>query len=58
MEGAAPGVLIEVYEATGRRVAQQSADAAGTAQLRLPTDVAPGIYLVRSGTQSCRLIVE
>jgi len=35
-----------------------TADAAGTARLVLPAGLAPGLYLVRSGGRSQRLVVE
>jgi hypothetical protein len=47
-----------VLDALGRPVTTATADAAGTARLALPAGLAPGVYLVRSGTQVRRLVVE
>jgi hypothetical protein len=52
------GAAVEVFDATGRRVAQATADASGTTRLRLPVGLAAGRYGVRSGTQAQRLTVE
>ncbi|MDO7875283.1 T9SS type A sorting domain-containing protein [Hymenobacter sp. ASUV-10] len=55
LAGAAP---VTVLDALGRPVLHTTADAAGTATLRLPAGLAPGLYLVRSGGRSQRLLVE
>jgi len=58
LTGAAPGAAVQVFDAVGRLVVDARADAAGTAALLLPTDVASGIYMVRTGTKALRLTVE
>lgn len=58
VSGATAGVPIEVFDATGRRVATAQAAADGTARLVLPAGLAAGLYVVRSGTQVQRLAVE
>lgn len=58
LTGAAPGAAVQVFDAVGRLVVDTRADAAGTAALLLPTDVATGVYLVRTGTKALRLTVE
>lgn len=42
----------------GRQVLTAPADAAGTAVLALPTGLATGVYVVRTGSQALRLTVE
>jgi hypothetical protein len=56
--GTAAGAKVEVFDAVGRLVIATTADAAGTAQLALPTKLASGIYVVRSGRLVSRLAVE
>ncbi|MCC2548607.1 hypothetical protein LJY25_19320, partial [Hymenobacter sp. BT175] len=58
LTGIAPHAAVTVLDALGRSVATAAADAGGTADLVLPAGLAPGVYLVRSGTQMCRLVVE
>jgi hypothetical protein len=58
LTGIAPHAAVTVFDALGRPVAGATADAAGTAHLALPTGLAPGVYLVRSGLQVRRLVVE
>ena len=58
LHGAAPGGAVQVLDALGRQVLAATADATGTAQLRLPATLAPGVYLVRTGRQALRLSVE
>jgi hypothetical protein len=58
LTGSAPHAAVAVLDALGRPVTGTTADAAGTARLALPTGLAPGVYLVRSGTQVRRLVVE
>ncbi|MFD2720733.1 T9SS type A sorting domain-containing protein [Hymenobacter monticola] len=57
-DGLLTGAAVEVFDAVGRRVAIATADAAGVAQLVLPTGLATGVYVVRSGAQAQRLVVE
>ncbi|MDO7877818.1 Ig-like domain-containing protein, partial [Hymenobacter sp. ASUV-10] len=56
--GLRAGASVEVFDALGRAVARATADAAGTARLALPSGLAAGVYVVRSGTQARRLTVE
>jgi len=58
LTGAETGAPVEVYDARGRLVHTTTADAAGTAALVLPTGLASGVYVVRSGSQSVRLVIE
>ena len=55
LHGAAPGAPVQVLDTLGRPVLTTTADAGGTAQL---SGLAPGIYLVRSGSTTLRLSVE
>ena len=55
---AAPGTPVEVTDGLGRVVARATADTIGTALLLLPTGLAPGVYVVKSGGQTQRLVVE
>jgi alpha-tubulin suppressor-like RCC1 family protein len=52
--GLPTGTVVTASDALGRTVARARADAAGTARLTL----APGLYLVRSGSTTQRLVVE
>jgi hypothetical protein len=56
--GAAPGVLVQVFDTQGRLATTATADAAGTAILALPAGLASGLYLVRAAGQTARLAVE
>jgi len=56
--GAAPGTVVTVLDALGRPVATATADAAGSAALALPTGTPAGVYVVRTGQQALRLVVE
>ena len=56
--GLAAGAAVEVFDALGRSVLRTQADAAGQATLTLPTGLATGLYVVRSGKQTSRLVVE
>ncbi|MGI4869681.1 MAG: T9SS type A sorting domain-containing protein [Janthinobacterium lividum] len=58
LTGATPGATVQVLDALGRLVATATADPAGAAQLALPTGLATGMYLVRTGQQTLRLTVE
>ena len=58
LTGAAPHAAVVVLDALGRPVLAARADASGAALLKLPAACAPGIYLVRSGMQVQRLLVE
>ncbi|TGE25654.1 T9SS type A sorting domain-containing protein [Hymenobacter aquaticus] len=54
LTGADAGADVAVFDAQGRRVLVAVASAAGEARLHLPR----GLYLVRSGSQAVRLVVE
>ncbi|UOQ67660.1 IPT/TIG domain-containing protein [Hymenobacter volaticus] len=56
--GVAPGAMVELFDATGRRVLRITADENGSKELRLPDGLPAGVYLVRSGSQSSRLAVQ
>jgi hypothetical protein len=56
--GLAGGAEVEVLDALGRAVAHATAEADGTARLTLPNGLATGVYVVRSGAQAQRLVVE
>ena len=57
LTGAGPGARVQVYDALGRLVLVATADAAGTTELALPTWLAAGVYLVRTGATALRLSV-
>jgi len=57
LTGAAAGARVQVYDAVGRLILAATADAAGTAALRLPPGLAQGVYLVRVGATALRLSV-
>ena len=54
--GGAPGEVVQLLDLTGRVLVRAVLPAAGPLQLALPA--APGVYVVRSGSQSRRLAVE
>ncbi|MDO7875279.1 T9SS type A sorting domain-containing protein [Hymenobacter sp. ASUV-10] len=56
--GSAALAPLTVLDALGRPVLTTTADAGGTTTLRLPAGLAPGLYLMRSGGRSQRLLVE
>jgi hypothetical protein len=56
--GTTPGAAVTVFDAVGRLVLSTTADAAGTAPLALPEDLAAGVYVVRTGATALRLTVE
>jgi hypothetical protein len=58
LRGAAPSSTVQVFDARGRLVLAARTDATGTTSLVLPTGLAPGVYVVRSGQQALRLAVE
>jgi hypothetical protein len=58
VRGVAPQAPVQVLDALGRPVLTATADAGGTARLTLPAGLAPGLYVVRSGGRSQRLLVE
>lgn len=56
--GIAAGQLVQVLDLSGRVLLSAPVPAAGPLQLTLPPTLRPGLYLVRSGSQSRRLVVE
>ncbi|MDO7876229.1 FG-GAP-like repeat-containing protein [Hymenobacter sp. ASUV-10] len=52
------GASVEVRDALGRVLCTAKADAEGKAQIALPADFSAGVYLVHSGGQALRLMVE
>jgi len=58
VSGLAAHAPVAVLDALGRQVAHTTADANGTARLALPAGLAPSVYVVKSGAQAQRLVVE
>ena len=58
VSGAAIGQPIEVFDALGRWVAGTAPVASGATPVSLPVGLVAGVYVVRSGTQMQRLVVE
>ena len=58
LTGTVPGTVVTVYDALGRPATSATADASGTAALRLPAGLPAGVYVVRASTQALRLTVE
>jgi Bacterial Ig-like domain (group 3)/Bacterial Ig-like domain/IPT/TIG domain len=58
LTGAAPGAPVQLLDALGRVLLTTPADAAGTARLLLPPGCPTGVYLVRCGARTTRLLVE
>ncbi len=56
--GLVAGDQVQVLDAVGRVVLQAQATPDGQATLTLPAGLAPGVYVVRSGAQARRLMVE
>jgi len=56
--GAQPGTPVQVLDGLGRLVLTTHADSTGAVLLTLPTGLAPGLYLVRTGPQALRLHLE
>ncbi|MBF9239809.1 VCBS repeat-containing protein [Hymenobacter sp. BT683] len=56
--GLLPRQAVQLLDALGRPVAHTTADAAGTATLALPVGLPTGVYMVRAGTRTVRLMVE
>ncbi|MDO7877155.1 FG-GAP-like repeat-containing protein [Hymenobacter sp. ASUV-10] len=56
--GLPAGAPVQVLDALGRVLLTATADASGTARLALPSGLAAGVYVVRSGSQARRLVVE
>lgn len=60
LTGALPhaAAAVQVFDALGHTLTTSTADADGTAHLTLPTGLVPGVYVVRTGTQALRLLLE
>ncbi|RTQ46548.1 T9SS type A sorting domain-containing protein [Hymenobacter gummosus] len=58
LSGAAPGAAVQVVDVLGRVVLAATADAAGQARLVLPAALPAGVYIVRSGAQTGRLVKQ
>ena len=58
LTGATAGATVQVLDALGRVVATATATATGTAALALPLSLPVGLYVVQSGGQALRLVVE
>ena len=56
--GAVPGTAVRVFDATGHAVFSTNTDAQGRASVLPAAGLAAGIYVVRAGSQSTRLVVE
>jgi len=58
LTSAKAGEDVQVYNALGRLVHIATADATGATALMLPPGLTNGVYVVRSGSQTVRLVVE
>ena len=58
VSGVGAGASVEVRDALGRVLCSAMADASGTGHLALPASLRAGLYLVHSGGQAQRLVVE
>jgi hypothetical protein len=58
LRGAAAHASVQLYDAVGRLVLTATADATGTARLVLPAGQPLGVYVVRTGSQATRLVLE
>jgi len=58
LTGAPAGAPVQVFDGVGRLVLSTSATVAGTAVLNLPAELARGLYIVRTGAQAKRLVLE
>lgn len=58
VQGPAAGAAVEVVDVMGRRVSRSQMPASGPLRLELPAALITGIYVVRSGGQSQRLVLE
>jgi len=58
LTGAPAGAQVQVFDALGRLVLSTSATTTGTALLSLPAELARGLYIVRTGSQAKRLVLE
>ena len=58
LTGASGGAAVQVFNSAGRLVYSTTADAQGTASVLPASGLAAGVYLVRTGRRSVRLVVE
>lgn len=58
LTGVTPGAYLTVLDALGRVVLTATADVAGTAHLNLSPSLSAGVYVIRSGEQVRRLVIE
>ena len=58
MGGLAPSQAVQLQDLAGRVLLRAVLPAEAPLQMTLPADLAPGLYLVRSGSKSRRLAVE
>lgn len=58
LRGATPGAWVRVFDVQGRQVYAAPASATGTAVLKLPETLPAGLYIVRTGTQTLRLLTQ
>jgi hypothetical protein len=58
LTGTGAHASVQVLDALGRTVLTATADADGVAPLALPAGLAPGVYVVRTGSQALRLLLE
>ncbi|HEX8329620.1 MAG TPA: CARDB domain-containing protein [Hymenobacter sp.] len=58
VSGASAGTPVLVYDAVGHIVLSTTMPVSGNLELQLPGTLTKGLYLVRAGKQSCRLIIE
>ncbi|WP_078062964.1 reprolysin-like metallopeptidase [Solirubrum puertoriconensis] len=58
VSGPAPGQLLYLLDLAGREVLRTTLPASGTLELRLPAGLPQGVYMVRNGAASGRLIVQ
>ncbi|HLK97952.1 MAG TPA: hypothetical protein VK364_09305, partial [Hymenobacter sp.] len=58
LTGAVAGASVQVFDGVSRLVLSTSATAAGTAMLTLPVGLPRGLYIVRTGAQAKRLVLE
>ena len=49
---------VSLYHIDGRRIAEFTTPAGSRPQITLPGDLAPGVYLLRQGTETSRLLVR
>jgi hypothetical protein len=58
IRGAVAKQAVQLYDVTGRLVLEDNMPSGGALQLNLPLTLPAGVYIVRSGSRACRLVVE